>query len=84
MIYGRADDAEAAPLDFVESAKLAGIRPNILRKWLHKPAVVAFIRRERAAFRTAICAANEYALRKVRDESKNGMSVVAATRARAD
>jgi hypothetical protein len=80
MIYGRADDAEAVPLDFVQSAKLVGIRPNIFRKWLHKPAVVQFIRRERAAFRTAICAANEYALRKVRDTSANGMCVVASVR----
>ncbi|MFY9771030.1 MAG: hypothetical protein WAK67_22915 [Xanthobacteraceae bacterium] len=84
MIYGRPDDAEAGPLDFVQAAKVAGIRPNILRKWLHKPTVVAFIRRERSAFRTAICAANEFALRKVRDESANGMSVVASVRALQD
>ena len=81
MIYGRSDDDSAVPLDFIQAAKLVGIRPNILRKWLHKPAVVALIRRERAAFRQAICAANEYALRKVRDTSANGMSVVASVRA---
>jgi hypothetical protein len=84
MIYGPPGADDPVPLDFVQAAKLAGIRPNILRKWLHKPAVVAFIRRERAAFRVAICAANEYALRKVRDESANGMSVVASVRALQD
>jgi hypothetical protein len=80
MIYGRPDDDDAVPLDFIQAAKFVGIRANILRKWLHKPAVVALIRRERTAFRTAICAANEYALKKVRDTSRNPMGVCAAVR----
>jgi hypothetical protein len=81
MIYGPADAGDnAVPVDFIEAAKLCDIRPNILRKWLHKPAVVQFIRRERAAFRVAICAANEFALRRVRDTSENGMAVIGAVR----
>lgn len=67
-------------VDFIGAARLVSMRPNILRKWLHKPAVVQFIRRERAAFRVSICAANEFALRKVRDTSENGMAVIGAAR----
>jgi hypothetical protein len=81
MIFGRPDDENAVPIDFVAAAKLVGLRPVIMRKWLHKPAVVALIRRERAAFRQAICAANEYALRKVRDTSENGMAIIGSVRA---
>jgi hypothetical protein len=80
MIYGPPGDAEPVPVDFIAAAKLVSMRPNILRKWLHKPAVVQFIRRERAAFRVSICAANEYALRRVRDTSENGMAVISAAR----
>jgi hypothetical protein len=80
MIYGKPGDDDAVPLDFVQASKAAGIRPNILRKWLHKPAVVALIRAERRAFREAICAGNEAALQRVRDKSLNGMATVAAVR----
>src|ERR1700739_599685 len=80
MIYGPPGDAEPVPVDFIAAAKLFSMRPNILRKWLHKPAVVQFIRRERSAFRVSICAANEFALRKVRDTSENGMAVIGAAR----
>lgn len=55
-------------VDFIGAARLVSMRPNILRKWLHKPAVVQFIRRERAAFRVSICAANEFALRNRENE----------------
>jgi hypothetical protein len=81
MIYGRPDDDNAVPLDFVAAARFVGIRPNILRKWLHKPAVMALIRRERAAYRVACCAANEYRLKKVADTSANGMAIIGACNA---
>lgn len=80
MIYGKPGDDDAVSLDFVQASKAAGIRPNILRKWLHKSAVVALIRAERRAFREAICAGNEAALQRVRDKSLNGMATVAAVR----
>jgi hypothetical protein len=80
MVYGREGDAEPVPLDFIEAAAVAGIRANILRRWLHKPSVVLFLRRERAAFRAAICASNEFFLRKVRNTSENGMAVIGAVR----
>jgi hypothetical protein len=72
MIYG--DDAaadDAPPLSFVAAAKLAGIAPYTLRRWLDKPAVIALIRSERAIFRRALCAGNELALAKIRDYGQN-------------
>jgi hypothetical protein len=83
MIYGNPDgnpDDDAAPIDFIAAAKLVGIRPHQFRRWLHTPQVIGLIRRERAAFRQAICCGNELALKRVRDTSKNPMGVVAAVR----
>jgi hypothetical protein len=80
MIYGKPDDPDATPLDFTAAARLVGIRPNIMRKWLHKPAVISLIRAERRAFRNALCCANEAALAGIRDHAVNAMAKVAAIR----
>jgi hypothetical protein len=85
MIYGnvdgQSDDPDAAPIDFVTAARIAGIQPHVMRRWLHRPQVIGLIRRERAAFRQALCCGNELALKRVRDRSKNPMGVVASVRA---
>jgi hypothetical protein len=84
MIYGNTDgkpDDDAAPIDFVTAARTVGIRPHQFRRWLHTPQVIGLIRRERAAFRQALCCGNELALKRVRDTSKNPMGVVASVRA---
>jgi hypothetical protein len=80
MVRGRPDDPDCAPLSFIEAGRLAGIRPDIARKWLDRPEVRSFLRAERAVFRASINASNELALRRVRDESENGMAVCAAVR----
>jgi hypothetical protein len=49
-----------------------------MRRWLHRPELVGFLRRERAAFRQAICASNEAVLADIRDNAANSMSRVAA------
>jgi hypothetical protein len=57
-----------------------GLRARVrqaLSRGLARPA----IRRERKAFREAICVGNEAALQRVRDKSANGMVTVAAVRA---
>ena len=54
--------------DFVAAAQANGLRPDTMRRWLHRPELVSLIRRERAAFRQAICAGNERALMQIRDE----------------
>ena len=54
--------------NLVLAAQASGLRPDTLRRWLHRPELVGLIRRERAAFRQAICAGNEHALMQIRDE----------------
>jgi hypothetical protein len=72
MIYGNPDDGDdAKPLDFVAAAKLAGVQPPLMRKWLDRPAAIQFIRRERAVFRRFLCSANELALANIRDRGQN-------------
>jgi hypothetical protein len=62
--------------DLVVAAQASGLRPDTLRRWLHRPELVGFLRRERAAFRQALCAGNERALAQIRDESDNAMAKV--------
>jgi hypothetical protein len=81
MIVGKVDDADCEPLDFIAAAKSVGMTPFVLRRHLEKPHVRAFLLAERRAFRAMICCANEAALRRVRDKSKNGMVTVSAVRA---
>jgi hypothetical protein len=79
MIYGdAAAGADATPLSFIQAAQVAGLRANILRKWLDKPAVIQFIRRERALFRRALCCGNEAALAAIRDGGQNAAASVRA------
>jgi hypothetical protein len=54
--------------DLVVAAQASGLRPDTMRRWLHRPELVGFLRKERAAFRQAICANNEHALAAIRDE----------------
>ncbi len=81
MVYGKIDDPDCAPLTFIEAAKLSGIKPDVMRRYLDRADVRVLLRAERRAFRDAICAGNEQALRRVRDKSANGMVTVAAVRA---
>jgi hypothetical protein len=55
-------------VDFVTAAKASGLRPDTMRRWLHRPEVLSFLRRERAAFRQAVCSANERVLAQIRDD----------------
>jgi len=81
MVFGRPDDENCKPLDFIEAAKQCGVNPCVMRRWLDRPTVRAYLMAQRRAFRTAVCAGNELALQRVRDKSKNGMVTVAAVRA---
>jgi hypothetical protein len=77
MIYGDpAGGDNAVPLSFVQAAKLVGIQPYVLRRWLDKAAVIQLIRHERALHRRALCCGNELALQQVRDRSENPMARV--------
>jgi hypothetical protein len=81
MVRGRPDDPDYAPLSFIEAGRLAGIKPDIARKWLDRPEVRSFLRAERKAFREAINCGNEAALARVRDTSDNGLAVVRSVQA---
>jgi hypothetical protein len=61
-------------IDFIEAARANGIKPDTLRRHLHRIETIAFIRRERAAFRTALCSANEFYLAQIRANSQNEMA----------
>jgi len=81
MVYGRLDDPDCKPIDFIEAAKIVGLKPDVMRRHLDRADVRALLLGERRAFRAAVCASNEMALRRVRDTSANGMATVAAVRA---
>jgi len=67
--------------DLVVAAQASGLKVDTLRRWLHRPELVSLIRRERAAFREAICSGNEHALAAIRDEpAGNAMAKVNAIR----
>jgi hypothetical protein len=80
MVYGLPGDDDARPLDFIEAGKLAGIKPDIARKWLDRPETRMFLRAERRAYREAICAGNEGALKRLRDGAPNSMVQLNAVR----
>jgi hypothetical protein len=83
MIYGDPEDEDGLPIDFISAAKAVGMQPQTLRRYLHRPQVIALLRAERRAFREAVLAGNELALQRVRDgdQHSNPMARVAAARA---
>jgi hypothetical protein len=81
MVYGMPDDEDCRPLDFSEAARECGVAPDIMRRWLDRANVRAYLLAARRTFRAAICAGNEGALQRIRDKSANGMAVVASVRA---
>jgi hypothetical protein len=61
-------------IDFVAAAKAHGIKPDTLRRHLTRIETLGFLRRERAAFRAALCSANEFYLAEIRANSANAMA----------
>jgi hypothetical protein len=80
MVRGAEADADGQPPDVVEAARLAGLKPTTLRKYLTRPSVLSLIRRERKAYRQAILCGQEAALVQIRNKSANAMARIAATR----
>lgn len=81
MIYGQPDDEDCTPIGFIEAAKECGVKPDVMRRYLDRGDVRAYLLAERRAFRAAVCGGNELALQRVRDRSPNAMAVVASVRA---
>jgi hypothetical protein len=61
-------------IDLTTAAKAHDIRPDTLRRHLHRIETIGFIRRERQALRTALCSSNEYYLAQIRNNSENAMA----------
>jgi hypothetical protein len=78
MVRGSPTDENAAPLDFIAAGRLAGLSPDVARRWLDRTAFRVALRAERRAFREAICAGNEKALARIRDAGGNAMASVRA------
>jgi hypothetical protein len=66
--------------DLVIAARANKLRPDTMRRWLHRPELVSFIRRERSAFRTALTANTEHVLQEIRGSSDNFMARLGAAR----
>jgi hypothetical protein len=66
--------------DLVAAAQASNIRPDTLRRWLHRSELVSLIRRERMVFRQSICSSNEYILQELRNSSENFMVRLGAVR----
>jgi hypothetical protein len=80
MVWGKTDDPDCAPQDFIAAARECGVNPDKARRWLDRGECRVLQRNERKAFRDLLCASNERALQRVRDKSANGMATVAAVR----
>lgn len=81
MVFGKPDDENCAPLDFIAAGRIAGVKPDVMRRWLDRPNVRALLLAERRAFRNAINAGNELALKNIRDTAANSMARIGAIRA---
>ena len=64
MVRGLPDDEDQRPLSFIAAAKAAGIGPDTMRRYLDRPEVIVMLRRERRAYREALCGGNEGARRR--------------------
>src|SRR6516165_9649837 len=65
---------------FVDAGKQHGVSAQMMRRWLGRPECIAFLRKQRAQFRAAACAANEAFLVAIRS-GDNSMAAVHAIRA---
>jgi hypothetical protein len=61
-------------IDLVAAARANNLRPDTLRRHLHRVETLGFIRRERAALRAALCSSNEFYLASIRNSSQNEMA----------
>jgi hypothetical protein len=81
MVRGDPGDDDAKPMDFIAAGRMAGLSPDVARRWLDRGDFRTALRAERRAFREAICAGNEAALQRIRDQSENAMAVVRSVQA---
>jgi hypothetical protein len=65
-------------VDFIVAAKANGLKPDSMRRYLNTPQVVSLIRKQRSAFRAAVCSGNEFVLQEIRDTAENSMARVRA------
>src|SRR6516162_1940536 len=61
--------------DFISAGKQHGVQAQRMRKWLGRPECIAFLRKQRAQFRAATCAANEAFLVAIRAGDNSAAAV---------
>jgi hypothetical protein len=66
--------------DFVAAGQQHGVSAHMMRRWLGRSEAIAYLRKQRAQFRAAACAANEAFLVAIRG-GDNSMAAVHAIRA---
>ena len=75
-----AGEMERAVVAFDGEPNVGLIKPDIMRKWLDRGEIRSLLRPERQIWRDAICAGNESALQRIRDNSDNGIAVLSRRR----
>ena len=61
--------------DFVSAGKRHGVTAQMMRRWLGRAEAIAFLRKTRAQFRAAACAANEAYLVAIRSGENSAAAV---------
>ena len=69
MTWGDDTNPDALPLDMIAACAAAKVAAYRMRRYLTRPAVIAYLRAEARMFREVTCCGNTAALRKVRDTS---------------
>jgi hypothetical protein len=66
--------------DFIAAARLVGLKPDSMRRWLGRAETLSYLREQRKRFRASVCAGNEYALAEIRDTAENSVARVNAVK----
>lgn len=78
FVWGIDGDDGRRPATLGEAATLGGMRPDTLRRYLHRPDVRALLAGEKKALLAWACSANPQALMSIRDTSANDAARVRA------
>lgn len=67
-------------LYYPQAAERVGLHVRVMRKAIEKPHVLNYLKAQRKVLRAALCAANDFHLAAIRDNSKNQFARVQAIR----
>ena len=78
LVWGSEGTEGRNPASLAEAAAAGGMRPDTLRRWLHRPEARAFIADERNAYLAWVTGANAQVLALIRDSGSNEAARVRA------